>query len=111
MAKIFAVFAVACLFGVASSANVSPVQKVIELLEDNKVKITNDLAAEEKEMSEYAEFCDSESSEKGYAVQTADRKILDLGATIEGCETKIPGLESDVASLGSDVAAKNKQLY
>merc|ERR1719379_1560121 len=95
----------------ASSANVSPVQKVIELLEDNKVKITNDLAAEEKEMGEYAAFCDTESSEKGYAVQTADRKILDLGATIEGCETKIPGLEDEVATLGSDVASKNKQLY
>merc|ERR1719379_3021561 len=108
-----AIIACALLASSASAAasTVSPVQKVIELLEDNKVKITNDLAAEEKEMTEYAEFCDTESSEKGYAVETADRKIVDLGATIEGCETKIPGLEDEVSTLGSDVASKNKQLY
>merc|ERR1719156_109430 len=112
MANALLVFA---LLGAATASqggqSISPVQKVIELLEDNKVKITNDLAAEEKAMGEYAEFCDSESSEKGYAVETADRKILDLGGTIEGCETKIPGLEDEVATLGSDVASKNKQLY
>merc|ERR1719156_492370 len=112
MANALLVFA---LLGAATASqggqSISPVQKVIELLEDNKVKITNDLAAEEKEMGEYAEFCDTESSEKGYAVETADRKILDLQATIEGCETKIPGLEDEVATLGSDVASKDKQLY
>merc|ERR1719446_521705 len=95
----------------ANAVNVSPVQKVIELLDENKVKITNDLAAEEKEMAEYTEFCDKESSEKGYAIETATRKITDLGATIEDCETKIPALEDDVTTLSSDVAAKNKQLY
>jgi hypothetical protein len=51
------------------------VQKVIELLEENKVKITNDLAAEEKEMTAYTEFCDKESSEKGYAIETATRTL------------------------------------
>jgi len=105
-------FIIACvLLTCASGISISPVQKVIELLEDNKVKITNDLAAEEKEMTEYAEFCDKESSEKGYAVETAVRKITDLGATIEDCETKIPGLEDEVSTLGSDVASKDKQLY
>merc|ERR1719197_1270695 len=108
MAKVLLLLA---LVAPGAAVNVSPVQKVIELLEDNKVKITNDLAAEEKEMTEYTEFCDKESSEKGYAVETADRKIADLGGTITGCETKIPGLEDEVATLGTDVASKDKQLY
>merc|ERR1719230_599508 len=78
---------------VRSNQGVSPVQKVIQLLEENKLKVTSDLAAEEKEMAEYAEFCDTESSEKGYAIQTADRKIADLNAKIEEAESKIPKQE------------------
>merc|ERR1719387_1190088 len=110
MAKIFAFCAVASLFGVASSASVSPVQKVIELLEDNKVKIANDLAAEEKEMAEYTDFCDKESSDKGYAIKTATSKIEDLTALIQKCESKIPEYEDEIATLGTDVASKQKQL-
>jgi chromosome segregation ATPase len=95
----------------AGAVNVSPVQKVIELLEDNKVKITNDLAAEEKEMAEYTEFCDKESTTKGYAIKDAVRKIGDLTATITDCESKIPMYQDSIAELGSEVADKNKQLY
>jgi len=94
-----------------NAAKISPVQKVIELLEENKVKILNDLAAEEKEMAEYTEFCDKESTEKGYAIKDATRKIGDLTATIEDCASKIPMYEDEVATLGSEVADKNKQLY
>jgi len=95
----------------AGAVNVSPVQKVIELLEDNKVKITNDLAAEEKEMAEYTEFCDKESTDKGYAIKDAVRKIGDLTATITDCESKIPMYQDEIATLGSEVASKDKQLY
>lgn len=108
MAKICAAFVLICLFGAAQS---SPVQKVIELLEDNKVKIANDLAAEEKEMAEYTDFCDKESSDKGYAIKTATSKIEDLTATIEKCSSKIPAYEDQIATLGTEVASKQKQLY
>merc|ERR1719478_965862 len=108
--------AVVCMLLTGSLAarngqSVSPVQKVIELLEENKVKITDDLAAEEKEMTAYTEFCDKESSEKGYAIETATRTLEDLAGTITDCESKIPALEDTVAELGSEVAAKQKQLY
>merc|ERR1719271_1374142 len=95
----------------SGSQSASPVQKVIELLEENKLKILNDLGAEEKEMAEYSEYCDTESSDLGYTIKTAVRKIADLGATIEDCSTKIPAYEDEVSTLGSEVAAKNKQLY
>merc|ERR1719473_410954 len=94
-----------------SAQSISPVQKVIELLEENKVKIANDLAAEEKEMAEYTEYCDKQSSELGYAIKTATSKIEDLTATIEECTSKIPMYEDEIATLGTDVASKQKQLY
>jgi len=108
MGKVVA-FILVCLFETATA--VSPVQKVIELLDENKVKIANDLAAEEKEMAEYTDFCDKESSDKGYAIKTAASKIEDLTATIEKCSTKIPAYEDEIATLGTEVAEKQKQLY
>merc|ERR1719421_1754733 len=88
-----------CLFGAATVVSGSAVQKVIELLEDNKVKIANDLAAEEKEMAEYTDFCDKESSDKGYAIKTATSKIEDLTAAIEKGTTKIPAYEDLTAAI------------
>merc|ERR1719335_603991 len=97
-----------CLLGAVSA---SPVQKVIELLEENKVKIANDLAAEEKEMAEFSDFCDKESSELGYAIKTGTSKIEDLTAAIEKGTAKIPVYEDEIATLGTEVADKQKQLY
>merc|ERR1719191_1401118 len=62
-------------------------------------------------MAEYSEYCDTESSDLGYTIKTAVRKIGDLEATIEDCSTKIPAYEDEVSTLGSEVAAKTKQLY
>jgi len=110
-----ATFAAAALLLCASGAHgvaqgVSPVQKVIALLDENKMKIAADLAAEEKEMAAYATFCDDELTEKGYAIKTATRSILDLKASIEDGEARTQELEAEVAQLGTEMAAKEKQL-
>merc|ERR1719337_5921 len=88
----------------------SPVAKVIELLQENKAKVQADLDAETKEMVEYSEFCDTESSEKGYAIETAERKILDLTAVIQDGEAQVASLDDEVATLGSEMAAKEQKL-
>lgn len=102
-----------CFLGFSSLAvavNDSPVAKVIELLQTNKEKVAADLEAEAKEMVEYEEFCDTESSEKGYAIKTAERKILDLTAVIQDGDAQIASLDDEVATLGSDMASKEKKL-
>jgi len=88
----------------------SPVQKVIELLEENKEKITTDLAAEEKEMTEYSDYCDSEASSKGYAIKTAESKIKDLQAVVQECDYKIPGYQDEIVTQGNLAAGKEKEL-
>merc|ERR1719482_766922 len=98
------------LAGVSVASAVSPVQKVIELLDEYKGKVSSDLAAEEKAMAEYAEFCDSESSEKGYAIKTATNKITTLNAEIEDGNAKIASYNDDVAAAGTQMAGKEKQL-
>jgi len=108
MAKAF-VFGLFLLCAGAAEA-VSPVQKVIQLLDEYKTKVMSDLAAEEKAMAEYAEFCDDESSEKGYAIKTATNKITTLNAEIEDGNAKIASYNDDVAAAGTQMAGKEKQL-
>merc|ERR1712224_12771 len=62
-------------------------------------------------MAEYTDFCDKESTAKGFAIKDAVRKIGDLTAAIADCESKIPMYQDSIAELGSDVASKSKQLY
>merc|ERR1719160_663037 len=94
------------LLGAAQS--VSPVQKVIELLEENKVKIANDLAAEEKEVEEYATFCDDELTAKGYAIKDATKAIAELEAAVTEGEAEIADGQTEVATVGNEMAAKEK---
>ena len=62
---------------------VSPVQKVIELLDDLAGKVKADLAKDETLMEEYTKWCDSEANEKEDAITSATRTISELEATIE----------------------------
>merc|ERR1719281_298658 len=98
------------LAGTAAAANVSPVQKVIELLDECKAKVKKDLAAEAAVMEEYVTFCDDELKEKGYAIQTAKREIGDLMATIEDSKATITEKTDEIGELGNLAAAKEKEL-
>jgi len=96
--------------GLAQASVGSPVQKVIELLDDCKVKIDRDLAAQEQEMSEYAAYCDKEAKEKEYSIKTSARGKTELEASITDGQATIEDLDSQIASLGNEMAAKEKEL-
>merc|ERR1719482_1071209 len=93
-----------CVAAMGGSDTVSPVQKVIALLGENKLKILNDLKAEEKEMAEYTKYCDDMTSDKTYAMQTASRTIAGLEATVEDVDAQVSGLGEEIAALGSEIA-------
>merc|ERR1719213_1209520 len=89
------------LSGAAVADAVSPVQKVIELLDDCKGKVAKDLAAEAAVMEEYTVFCDDELKEKGYAIETATREISELGATIEDSKATVLPKTDEISTLGN----------
>jgi len=89
---------------------VSPVQKVVELLDECKAKVAKDLAAEGKAMEEYTAFCDDELKDKGYAIETAARSIETLSATIEDAKAQVAELSDEISTLGTTIAAKSKEL-
>jgi chromosome segregation ATPase len=107
----FARLLVLVLSSVVVADKVSPVQKVVELLDECKGKVAKDLAAEAAIMEEYTVFCDDELKAKGYAIETATREIGELEATIADSAATIVAMSDEVATLGTVGASKDKELY
>jgi len=95
---------------IVAAQAVSPVQKVVELLDECKAKVQKDLDAEAKMMEEYTTFCDDELKDKAYAIETAGRSIGDLTATIESATAQVAALSDEIATLGTTIAAKSSEL-
>jgi hypothetical protein len=93
-----------------SVAASSPVTKVIELINELKVKVENDLSAESKAMEEYSTFCDDESTAKGFAIKTAADDIEGYKAVIEETTGSISQLGAAIEAAGSEAAAKTSEL-
>jgi chromosome segregation ATPase len=94
----------------AGKSQDSVIQKVVEMLAENKVKVVETLKQEEAEMAEYAKFCDEELESKGYAIKDATRKIDDLNAVIDDASAQIRALEDEIATLGTEMAGKESEV-
>mmetsp|Transcript_43865 Transcript_43865/g.76022 ORF Transcript_43865/g.76022 Transcript_43865/m.76022 type:complete len:675 (+) Transcript_43865:74-2098(+) len=116
---------IVCIFAVASTTSVladraksevTPVQKVLSLLESMLAKGKEEKHAEEVQYAAYKQFCDDTSAEKTAAIADATAKIEKLTADIEqGAATaarltkEIAGLDADISAKTSDIAAATDQ--
>merc|ERR1719218_457683 len=103
-----------CLVGAMA---VSPVQKVIQLLDELKGKVASDLENESKLMEEYSTWCDEEANTKEDAITSSKRTIGGLTSTIDELTQKISSAEADLTSATeirdkehADFAAAEKEL-
>jgi chromosome segregation ATPase len=94
----------------AGAVAVSPVAKVIELLDDLTGKVKGDLAAEETMMEEYSTWCDSESNEKEDAITSHKRTIGDLEAEIADATARISELGTEVEELAGKISGAESEL-
>jgi chromosome segregation ATPase len=98
-----------CLVG-ALAVQVSPVQKVIELLDELKGKVAGDLQAEETMMEEYTKWCDEEENDKEDAITANKRTVGDLNAVITDSNARIGELSSEIEELAGKIASADKDL-
>jgi len=101
---------VSCSTPVAESSEVSPVQKVIQLMDELKAKIVNDVARDEAELNEYAAFANENLREKGYAIKTAAANIQDVQARIEDSKATVLGSSDDIQESSTSISTKEKEL-
>merc|ERR1719310_2736781 len=92
----------------AEDAKVTPVQKVIQLMEGMVKKGTDEKQAEAVQFAAYKAFCDSTTADKQKAIKDANDKIEVLQADIEKFQTDATALGAEVAQLDEDISTWQK---
>merc|ERR1719443_1025778 len=94
----------------ASGAKISPVQKVMQLIDEFAAKVTKEAEEEYKVFEEYAKFCDDEATAKDYAVKDSKEAIEELTATVTDSKATIESEESKVGDLSTKISDIEAEL-
>jgi hypothetical protein len=94
----------------AAASAVSPVAKVIQLLDELSKKVTSNGDAELAAFNEFREWCASESRTKERSISTAKRSVNDLTATVETSKAAIDQLEARVGDLSQSISADEDEV-
>ena len=86
-------------------SDVTPVQKVVQLLENMKEKGTKEMQEEQVQYTKFKQFCDMTLAEKEAAIGTAADKIETLEADIEKAASEAERLSKEMAEHAADVEA------
>merc|ERR1719502_1439323 len=89
----------------AEAEKVTPVQKVIQMMEEMKAKGQREKEAEIKVMDEYTEWVDDTVRQLGFEIKTAKAAIEKVIADIASLSEEIGVLDADIATWEGDQAA------
>merc|ERR1719335_1399179 len=85
-------------------AKVTPVQKVLELMQGMLAKGKEEKHAEQVQYAAYKQFCDDTSAEKKAAIAKADEMIMKLQADIEKYTADAAQLAKEIAEHDEDIS-------
>jgi len=104
------VFLALVLLGPAFAAEVTPVQKVIQLMEGMLAKGQKEKHDEQVQFAAYKQFCDDTSIEKKRSIEEANERIEMLKADIQSNTAKAEKLTKEIAELDEDIAIWNGDI-
>jgi hypothetical protein len=96
--------------GVASAATVTPVQKVIEMLQDMAAKGKKEKHEESVAFSAFSQWCADTSAEKENLIEAAKVSMGELEAVIAKSEADAEAAANSIAALSATIADLNAQL-
>ena len=88
----------------AHAAEVTPVQKVVQLMEGMLEKGKKEKHDEQVQFAAYKQFCDDTSVEKTRAIAEANEQIDTLKADIQSYTAKAALLTKEIAGLDEDIS-------
>merc|ERR1719316_2517933 len=91
----------------AASSEVTPVQKVIQLMEGMLEKGKKEKHDEQVQFAAYKQFCDDTSVEKKRAIKEANERIEVLKADIQKYTADAALLTKEIAGLDEDISVWN----
>lgn len=104
-ATAFLLVALPCHMCTVLSEQVTPVQKVIRLMEGMAAKGKEEKHKEQVQFAAYKQFCDDTAVEKKRAIEEANGKIDVLKADIEKYSSDVERLTKEIAGHDDDLAA------
>lgn len=105
MQSLCLLLALAASAALASQVQVTPVQKVVQLLENMKEKGTKEMQEEEVQYTKFKQFCDITLREKEAAIDEAADKIETLEADIEKAASEAERLGKEMSEHQADIEA------
>merc|ERR1719453_3047461 len=98
--------AVVTMLGAANAVTVTPVQKVIQLLNGMVEKGKKDKHEEQVQFASYKQFCDDTTVEKNRDIKEANQMIEVLKADIEKYEADAAKLAREIAVHDADISTR-----
>merc|ERR1719388_395491 len=90
--------------------DVSPVQKVVTMLEDLQTEVVVEGKAEAKTYDKFACFCKDMTNEKTDAISAGDDMVADLTATIEQGTSDRADLDTEITELNTKIDKLEKAM-
>ena len=99
-----------CLvFGLALGSEVTPVQKVVQMLETMKDKGTKEMNEEQVQYAKFEQFCEGTLAEKGTSIKEAADQIETLEADIEAATSEAARLTEEIATHAADIESASAE--
>eukprot|EP00403_Amphidinium_massartii_P032916 CAMPEP_0178439640 /NCGR_PEP_ID=MMETSP0689_2-20121128/36271_1 /TAXON_ID=160604 /ORGANISM="Amphidinium massartii, Strain CS-259" /LENGTH=717 /DNA_ID=CAMNT_0020062197 /DNA_START=29 /DNA_END=2182 /DNA_ORIENTATION=- len=95
---------------VRAEGTVTPVEKVISLLEKLSAQVAEEGKKEAAEYDKFACFCKENADGKLYAITKSQEKIDELTAEIASLDAEITQLNSDIQKLGEEMVDLANQI-
>eukprot|EP00439_Symbiodinium_sp_Y106_P006761 s9480_g1.t1 len=101
--------ALAPLAMVVHGSQVTPVQKVVTLMEEMVEKGQSEIESEKTQFAEYVKFCEETTSQKKTAIEEADARIESLTASIDKASSDVDQLTTEIAELDNIIASTSAE--
>merc|ERR1719281_629234 len=89
---------------------ISPVQKVVQMIDEMAGKVQKELDATTADFEEYAKFCDDQSVEKDYAIKDGKESMEELDATITDTSAGIESAAAKIEDLSTKISDTESEL-
>jgi len=106
MAPLMLVLAIAS----ASAVEVTPIQKVVQMLQEVQAKGEKEKHEEEVEFAKFHEWCDQVQQDKHTSIKELNDEIMQLSADIDAGEADAETLGQEVAELEAEIAKFTGEL-
>jgi len=101
---------IVALIGVCHGSGVTPIGKVLELMNGMLAKGKEAKHQEEVEFTKFHQFCDDTRTETKASIKTGTNQILQLNADIEKAEADAQAFAGEIAELDQTIADEESEL-